>query len=217
MRWVFGRTKRPPGAAAVLAVLVAAGAGESGLDSLGRAVNAELRGDWARALALYGRAIEAEDLSPRHLAVALANRCGLRGERGDAAGAIADCDRAIAIDPALALAYTNRGAAYGALGEHRRAIDDHTAAIALAPGLAVAYNNRCESRLRSGALAPALADCDRAVALDPGLALAHYTRGEVLAAKGDHGLAGEAFGRAYALAPRHPVVHAKAHALGLGP
>jgi tetratricopeptide (TPR) repeat protein len=169
----------------VLAVLVAACAGGSGLDSLGRAVNAELRGDSARARALYDRVIEAGDLSPRNLAVALANRCALRGEEGDAAGAIADCDRAIAIDPGLALAYTNRGAAYDALGEHGRAIDDHTAAIALAPGLAIAYNNRCESRLRSGALVPALADCDRAVDLDPGLALAHYTRGEVLAAKGD--------------------------------
>jgi tetratricopeptide (TPR) repeat protein len=152
----------------VLAVLVAACAGGSGLDSLGRAVNAELRGDSARARALYDRVIEAGDLSPRNLAVALANRCALRGEEGDAAGAIADCDRAIAIDPGLALAYTNRGAAYDALGEHGRAIDDHTAAIALA-------------------------------------------------AKGDRDSAVKSFRTSYALAPRHPVVRAKAQALGLGP
>lgn len=200
----------------VAGLALALAACHGGGDGLGRAVNAERRGEPARALALYAAALDSGGLSAHDEAVAHANRCAILGERGEAHAALVECERAVAADPSSALALTNRGAARNALGDHAHALADHDAALALDPGFAVAYNNRCESRLRLGDAQAALADCERAVALAPDLALAHLTRAEVLAALGRLDSARTALAEAEALAPGHPIIAAKASALGLG-
>ncbi len=55
-------------------------------------------------------------------------------DKGKYDDAIADYDKAIALDPNVALAYTNRGGAYYRKGAFDRAIADHSRAVAV-PGL----------------------------------------------------------------------------------
>jgi tetratricopeptide (TPR) repeat protein len=186
-----------------------------GLRQLGAALRADNAGESELAIALYGEAIESGDLKPETLAVAYTNRCAVRGETGDAAGALEDCNRSLDLVPGDPMALTNRGAAHEALGELDLAIRDQEDAIAIAPALAIAHNNLCEARLANGEPEAALASCDRALDISPHLPLGHFTRGEVLAALGrDHDARAE-FRRAWQLAPDHPAIRAKAEALGL--
>ncbi len=57
-------------------------------------------------------------------------------DKGKYDDAIADYEKAIALDPKYALAYTNRGVAYYRKGAFDRAIADHSKAIALEPKFA---------------------------------------------------------------------------------
>jgi tetratricopeptide (TPR) repeat protein len=63
-------------------------------------------------------------------------------DEGDYDRAIADCSRAITLNPNDAAAYNNRGAAYKDKGDCNRAIADYSQAIALNPDYAAAYFNR---------------------------------------------------------------------------
>ena len=61
---------------------------------------------------------------------------------GDTQGAIADYNKAIAINPQNANSYNNRGIAKSNLKDYQGAIADYNKAIEIDPQLAVAYNNR---------------------------------------------------------------------------
>ena len=63
---------------------------------------------------------------------------------GDYAGAIADYDRAIQINPNYVKAYNNSGIAKDALKDQAGAIADYDKAIELNPLYAKAYTNRTE-------------------------------------------------------------------------
>jgi tetratricopeptide (TPR) repeat protein len=91
--------------------------------------------------------------------------------------AIADYDKAIALDPNYATAYSNRGIVYHKQSEFDRAIADFTKAIALNPKDAAAYNNRGNAYKNKDDLDRAVADYDKAIKLNPKLALAYYNRG----------------------------------------
>ncbi len=104
-------------------------------------------------------------------------------EAGDYPGALADFDRAIAIDPKYAEAYCSRGTlkarylddTYGGLG-------DYNQAIALNPNYGTAYYNRAflnAERIRD--FKGALADYDRAIALNPKKATIYVNRGNLKA------------------------------------
>ncbi len=54
---------------------------------------------------------------------------------GDCKQVVADCTRALELDPHLALAYWNRGIAYARQGDSQRARADHKKALALDPSL----------------------------------------------------------------------------------
>ena len=63
----------------------------------------------------------------------------IKYDRGDYTGAIADCDKAIELEPNFALAYHARGFAKAKLKEYEGAIKDYDKAIELDPKLAGAY------------------------------------------------------------------------------
>lgn len=95
------------------------------------------RSDWSGLLALFGALLEAETLvghevlTPTFLhwfAQGLA-----RHELGDLPGAVADYDRAIALNPEDATAYNNRGNARSDQGDLPGALADYDSAIALFP------------------------------------------------------------------------------------
>jgi tetratricopeptide (TPR) repeat protein len=94
------------------------------------------------ALAACTRAIE----SGQYAGVALAKLHTDRGvelkRKGDLDAAIADYDRAIALNGQDMFAFNNRGNAWRDKGDLTRALSDYTAALRIDPDYAAAYTNR---------------------------------------------------------------------------
>jgi tetratricopeptide (TPR) repeat protein len=114
--------------------------------------------------------------SGQGLVWAFTNRCGAYGEKGDHDRAIADCNRAIALDPKHARAYMRRGVVYSAKGNLRRAITDYDEAIRLEPKFALPYYNRGNAYRDKGDLDRAIADFTEVIQLDPKHANAYFNR-----------------------------------------
>ena len=111
-------------------------------------------------------------LRPRHrhqpqLCAAYCGRGTAKGNKGDYDGAIADFDRAIAINPNYAEAYYNRGLVKAEQGDYDGAIADYDRAIAINPNYAVAYCGRGVAKAEQGDYDGAIADFDRAIAINP--------------------------------------------------
>src|SRR5438034_2224350 len=114
------------------------------------------------------------------------NKRGIaKGEKGDMEGAIADCTRAIKLDPRYAPAYNTRGLAKKNKGDLNEAITDYTRAVELDPKYANAYYNRGLAKGAKGDNDGAIADYTRAIELDPKDAGAYNNRGIAKPAKGD--------------------------------
>jgi tetratricopeptide (TPR) repeat protein len=86
---------------------------------------------------------------------------------GNKRAAIADYNRAIALDPRFVDAYINRGNAKATLGQERAALADYNRAIDLAPQDAHAYYNRGCAKYKFDRHAEAMVDFERAGQLDP--------------------------------------------------
>lgn len=90
-----------------------------------------------------------------------------RGDEGDTDGAIADLERALALQPDLLVAQVPLGTAYYHAGQYERAIAALDIAVAQLPPNYMVLANRSGAYLRSGNLAAARADIDRALTLSP--------------------------------------------------
>ncbi len=80
--------------------------------------------------------------------------------------AIADYDKAIALDPNYATAYNDRGNAYGRKGAFDRAIADFDKAIALNRNYALAYFNRGVVYYEKGNKEQTIADFRKALEIN---------------------------------------------------
>lgn len=125
-------------------------------------------------------------------------------EVGDYRKALADYDKAIAIDPAAAQAWNDRGVLYWEMGRRDSALSDFNRAIAIRPAYDQAWNNRGGVKLEGGDLAGAVADATRALELSPEFRGAYANRAVAYGAAGQHRRAIADAGRALALAPDHP-------------
>jgi tetratricopeptide (TPR) repeat protein len=96
---------------------------------------------------------------------------------GEYRKAIADCDKAIQLDPNSSFAYAVRGDSYRLLGEYQKAIADCDKAIQLDPNDSFAYARRGASYWLLGEYQKAIADCDKAIQLDPNDSFAYARRG----------------------------------------
>jgi tetratricopeptide (TPR) repeat protein/V8-like Glu-specific endopeptidase len=110
-----------------------------------------------------------------------------KNEKGDYQGALADFDRAIALQPDYAEAYNNRGILkYEKLNDPQGALADYNRVIVLQPNNALAYNNRGNLKKINDPQG-ALADLDRAITLQESsanvlksdLASTYYNRGNL--------------------------------------
>jgi tetratricopeptide (TPR) repeat protein len=101
-------------------------------------------------------------------------------------GAIAEFDKALAINKDLAEAYYFRGYAYDNKGDYDRAIADYTEAIRIDPNYYNAYNNRGTAYNRKGDYDRAIADLTSAIRIDPNGAAAYFNRGDAYYNKGDY-------------------------------
>jgi tetratricopeptide (TPR) repeat protein len=138
----------------------------------------------------------------RQIALAFNNRANALGSLGQTELAIADYDRAIALDPHYATAYYNRGTAYLDTAGYDRAIRDFDRVIALEPTRADAYHNRGLALLRSGQFDDAIADLTGAIELDPGMESAYNNRGVAWQGRGRRDRALADFSAAIALDPK---------------
>jgi tetratricopeptide (TPR) repeat protein/V8-like Glu-specific endopeptidase len=129
-----------------------------------------------------------------------------KNKQGNYQGALADYDRAIALNPNYAEAYYNRGNLQDdKLNNPQGALADYNRAIAINPNLADAYYNRGvlkQEKLNNSQ--GAFADYDRAIALNPNDAKAYNNRGILKTDKlNDHQGAFADYNRAIALNPNY--------------
>ena len=104
------------------------------------------------------------------------NRAGARAFNGDMNGAIADCTRAIELDPKSEPAVYKRGALKLQKGDYDGAIADLSRAIELSPNTADYYSDRGLAKLRKRDNNGAIVDLTRAIELDAKNAIAYRNR-----------------------------------------
>ena len=90
--------------------------------------------------------------------------------KGEYDKAIADCDRAIELDPKDAMAYYGRGQAYDIKGEYDKAIADYNQAVKNRPKVAAFYVDRGDLYREIGDYNLAIKNYDNAVRLYPNYA-----------------------------------------------
>lgn len=164
---------------------------------------------------------DSETLWERALAVApsgraFANRGQLRQRTGDAAGALADYEQALALEPGNVAANANRGILLLERNELDGALVAFEAALAREPRNGPALVGRAVVRHRRGDVAGALADCDAAVAANPTDAIARGNRGFFRQQLGESDAARADYEAALALDARLEVARAGLASLASG-
>jgi len=117
---------------------------------------------------------KADEFDARHLLAAAQLRGGSYGQ------ALANFDKALALQPRHADALANRAEALRELGHYDEALASCDRALALRTTHADALNNRAAALIDLARFDEALASCDRALAGRPDFALAHNNRGNAL-------------------------------------
>jgi Tfp pilus assembly protein PilF len=105
---------------------------------------------------------------------------------GDFDKAIADCSKAIELDPALAKAYYYRGRAFNGKGDFEKAIADYSKAIELDPKDYEGYYNRGFSYYANKDYDKAIADWSKAIELRPDNPWPYLYRGLAYSDKEDY-------------------------------
>ena len=129
-------------------------------------------------------ALNSSILNDRLTAMALNNRANAYGSMAAYDLAIADYDKAIAIEPTHAHGYLNRGSTHLEARHIELAIADFNRALQIDPGLVQAFVNRGMARLEAGLIDRAIDDFTVAIALEPQSAVSHNNRGVAYRRKG---------------------------------
>jgi tetratricopeptide (TPR) repeat protein len=111
------------------------------------------------------------------LSAAFKNRGNAYDDKGQYDRAIADYDKAIAINPADADAFNDRGATHSAMRKYDLAIKDYDKALGFKPSNAITLSNRCFAKALAGQPEQGLADCNESLRLRPANASALASRG----------------------------------------
>jgi regulator of sirC expression with transglutaminase-like and TPR domain len=123
------------------------------------------RGDTRQALGSYSRAIALEPGTSRWWNA----RCWTRAiVHTELQAALADCDKAIALDASFVQAYDSRGLVYLQMRDFRRALADYNRALHLRPSLVTALYGRGVAKIRL-ADRSGESDIERARDLDPAI------------------------------------------------
>src|SRR6266481_4534205 len=121
---------------------------------------------------------------------------------GKTEDALAEFDRALALDPYNAQAHYGRGLIYQGQNQHQQATEDFTAANGLTPQKVEPLLARATSYLALDKTKEAASDLDEAVQADPLNAQAWAARGQAYERLGDKAKAAASYGRAIVLHPK---------------
>jgi tetratricopeptide (TPR) repeat protein len=120
-----------------------------------------------KALASYEQALKLTDSRDRRARAKLYLKRGkVWIKKGEYQRAIADLNRALALDPNKPMAYYYRGTAWRLQRRFRKAVEDYTRAISLKKNPAF-YYHRSQAYTRMGMVDKAVADMEKAVRLSP--------------------------------------------------
>jgi len=167
-------------------------------------------GALARLAEMDGKQSEALDYFNQSLAlvpdaIIYSNRGDLKMKLRDFTGAIADYDKAIALQPAdIEIFYGNRGFFKHQLGDLAGAIADYDQVIARKPDAALYYNNRGYAKITKGDLAGAIADYSKAIALEPDTIKFHDNLANAKRDNGDLAGAITEYDKLVGLEPKEP-------------
>ena len=139
-------------------LLMGGPAAGDGPSDAGTAFEAAKRGDYARAVRYYTRALWSGELSPTEIAAAHYNRALVYLNLADYPKAIEDYSQAIEISPDYAAAYYNRAVTHAAGGDYPAAVADYTNAIWLG------YSDSHKAFFNRGTIYEGQGDFERAVA-----------------------------------------------------
>ena len=131
-----------------------------------------------------------------------ATRGQVLAKSGKTEEAVAEFDRALALDPYNVQALYGRALIYQGEKQHQQAIADFSAANGLSPQKVEPLLGRATSYLALDKTKEAAADLDEAVQADPNSAIAWSARGQVYERLGDKAKAAESYGRALNIRPK---------------
>jgi tetratricopeptide (TPR) repeat protein len=131
-----------------------------------------------------------------------ATRGQVLARSGKIEDALAEFERALALDPYNVQALYGRGLIYQSEKQHPQAIADFTAANGLSPQKVEPLLGRATSYLALDKTRDAAADLDEAVQADPTSANAWSARGQAYERLGDKARAAESYGRALNIRPK---------------
>ena len=172
--------------AIALCIVASLPAGATSRGNFREGYQALLRRDYDKAIAYLTRAIEIGDLARSNQALAYHYRGALYLKRERIDEAIADLDRALALNPRLATAYGDRGIAHRKNGDYELAIADYGEAIRLWPEWHDWYIHRGIVFSSLGRYDEAIADYGAALRLRPRLVSALVARADAYLAKGEN-------------------------------
>ncbi len=157
-------------------------------------------GIWKNSIEFWNYVIKKE---PNRISFAYNNRGLALGMKGRVQEAIADFDKAIALDPYYGIAYDNRGMFLGNIGQYDSALRDFTMAINLDLVDYRAYDNRAFTFEKMGQFEKALEDYHMAVTLNPYFQEAFYHLGILYGKMGMYNEAIPALDKSLALNPNN--------------
>jgi len=138
-----------------------------------------------------------------NLARSISNRGVAYGSLGQRDKAIADCSRAIEIDPKYRDAYFNRGISYSEIGQWDKAIADYSKVVMIDPDFTMAYYNRGLANGNLGQWNQTIADYSRVIGMEPGNSEAFYNRGVAFLNLGQLDKAIADFSKTVNIDPKH--------------
>lgn len=140
------------------------------------------------------------------------NRGQVRYALGEREEALADFERALALNERFPDAWLARASVHLVSGRAAQALADADRAVALDPQYASAWDKRCVALLALGRAAEARTDCERALALNPRNVDALVDAGAAYYRLGQNDAAEKSYRRALAINPQHGVGN---HNLGM--
>jgi tetratricopeptide (TPR) repeat protein len=159
-------------------------------------------------IAQHTKAIETGKLSTRQRARAYFDRGNEWKAKGNHYCAIADYDKAIAINPTFVDAFVSRAHMWWRQGNSRRALADLDEAVRLHSNHAPSFYHRGYIKERIGQLDAAISDLSEAIRIRPKYSDAYFTRGLAWERKRDYANAIKDFDEYVRLEPDAPEGHA---------